>query len=324
MPLPPGWKPACAGWGSTVERFPQEAFGDDLVARRRGLGRGRIMLLGHADTVFPHRHRRRAAVMAIAGDRIKGPGTCDMKAGLLAGIYAIEALDHIGWTDYGAITFVVDTDEEIGERHSVEMLMREGPQHDAIFTLEAARENGDVVTARKAGCWYTVEAHGKAAHAGVEPEKGRSATVAIAHVIVDTYALNGLKPGMTVNPGEISGGRAPNIVSDFATAHFDLRAWTNADLAELSAEFERIARAQPVPDVSIVATRDQGAGCPAMERTPGVALLEETAVRHRRRARVCAERRGHGRRLRHQLRRPRRDPWARRARPDRRSRSRAG
>ena len=266
------------GMGFSVERVPQERFGDDLIARRHGRGSGRIMLLGHADTVFPTGTTAERP-MTIEGDRIKGPGTCDMKTGLLTGIYAIEALDAIEWDDYETITFVVDSDEEIGERHSIEMLMREGERHDAIFTLEAARENGDVVTARKAGCWYTVTAKGRAAHAGVEPEKGRSATLAIAHVIVESFKLNGRKPGMTVNPGEISGGRAPNIVSDRASAHFDLRAWTNEDLAELTGEFERIALAQPVPDVTIDVIRDPGSGCPAMERTPGVVRLEEEAVR---------------------------------------------
>ena len=266
------------GLGFAVERRPQERFGDDLVARRRGKGNARIMLLGHADTVFPAGTTAERP-MTQGEDRIFGPGTCDMKAGLLAGIYAIEALDHAGWDDYGLITFVIVSDEEIGERHSVELLMEEGPKHDAILTLEAARENGDIVTARKAGCWLTVEAHGKAAHAGVEPEKGRSATVALAHVIVDTFALNGRTPGMTVNPGEISGGRAPNIVSDYATAHVDLRAWTNAELEELVDEFVRVAKRQPVPDVQISITRDPGSGCPAMERTPGVVRLEKAAVR---------------------------------------------
>lgn len=264
--------------GFEVERAPQERFGDDLIARRRGKGTARIMLLGHADTVFPAGTTAERP-LSLGEDRVFGPGTCDMKAGILAGIYAVDALDHIGWDDYGLITFVVVTDEEIGERHSVELLQEEGPKHDAVLTLEAARENGDIVTARKAGCWLTVEARGKAAHAGVEPEKGRSATLAIANIIVDTFALNGRKPGMTVNPGEISGGSAPNIVSDYATAHFDLRAWTNADLEDLAAEFTRLARNQPVPDVDIVVTRDPGSGCPAMERTPGVVRLEEAAIR---------------------------------------------
>jgi glutamate carboxypeptidase len=264
--------------GFTVERAAQERFGDDLIARRQGKGGARIMLLGHADTVFPAGTTAQRP-MSLGKDRIFGPGTCDMKAGILAGIYAIDALDHVGWDDYGQITFVIVSDEEIGERHSVELLMREGERHDAVLTLEAARENGDIVTARKAGCWLTVTAQGKAAHAGVEPEKGRSATLAIANIIVDTFALNGRKPGMTVNPGEISGGRAPNIVSAEASAHFDLRAWTNADLDELVAEFRRVAQAQPVPDVTITIVQDPGSGCPAMERTPGVVRLEESAVR---------------------------------------------
>jgi glutamate carboxypeptidase len=266
------------GLGFEVERRPQERFGDDLIARRHGKGTARIMLLGHADTVFPAGTTAERP-MSLGEDRIFGPGTCDMKAGILTGIYAVEALDQTGWENYGAITFVIVSDEEISERHSVELLREEGPKHDAIFTLEAARENGDIVTARKAGCWMTVEAHGKAAHAGVEPEKGRSATLAIAHVIVDTFALNGRKPGMTVNPGEVSGGRAPNIVSDYAMVHVDLRAWTNDELAELVSEFTRTAQSQPVPDVRITVTRDFGAGTPAMERTPGVVRLEETAMR---------------------------------------------
>lgn len=264
--------------GFAVERVAQEVFGDDLIARRQGKGGAMIMLLGHADTVFPAGTTAQRP-MSLGEDRIFGPGTCDMKAGILAGIYAIDALDHIGWDDYGQITFVVVSDEEIGERHSVELLMREGEQHDAVLTLEAARENGDIVTARKAGCWITVTAQGKAAHAGVEPEKGRSATLAMANIIVATFGLNGHKPGMTVNPGEISGGRAPNIVSAEASAHFDLRAWTNADLEELVAAFTQAAQAQPVPDVTITVERDRGSGCPAMERTPGVVRLEEAAVR---------------------------------------------
>lgn len=264
--------------GFTVERVAQEGFGDDLIARRQGSGGASIMLLGHADTVFPVGTTAQRP-MSLGEDRIFGPGTCDMKAGILAGIYAIDALDHIGWDDYGQITFVIVSDEEIGERHSVELLKREGEQHDAVLTLEAARENGDIVTARKAGCWITVTAQGKAAHAGVEPEKGRSATLAIANIIVDTFKLNGRKPGMTVNPGEISGGRAPNIVSAEASAHFDLRAWTNADLEELVSEFTRAAQNQPVPDVTVIVERDPGSGCPAMERTAGVVRLEEAAVR---------------------------------------------
>ena len=263
--------------GFSVERRPQVRWGDDLIARGEGEGPTRILLLGHADTVYP---RGTAALrpVTMVGDKLIGPGTCDMKAGLLTGLYALRALSHLGWRDYGAITFIVVSDEEIEERHSVDLLTTEGPRHHAVITLEAARENGDIVSARKATCWYAVEAMGKAAHAGVEPEKGRSATLALAHVIVETFTLNGMKEGMTVNPGRIEGGSNPNVVADRARAMFDLRAWSAADLAELSSEFERVATTPWVPGVELRAD-PLGSGTPAMERTPGTMRLEAHAIR---------------------------------------------
>ncbi|MGH2615464.1 MAG: M20 family metallopeptidase [Thermomicrobiales bacterium] len=263
--------------GFTVERRPQERWGDDLVARSHGEGQARILLLGHADTVYP---RGTAATRPVTerGDKLIGSGTCDMKAGLLTGLYALRALDHAGWRDYGTITYLVVSDEEIEERHSVDLLQTEGPRHHAVITLEAARENGDIVSARKATRWYAVEATGKAAHAGVEPEKGSSATLALAHVIVETFKLNGMKEGMTVNPGRIEGGANPNIVADRARGIFDLRAWSGANLAELSQAFERVVATPWVPGVELRAI-PLGSGTPAMERTPGTIRLEEHAIR---------------------------------------------
>lgn len=265
------------GLGFDCTRNRQERFGDDLIARRHAKGRGRIMLLGHADTVYPPGEAARRP-LTIAGNKILGPGTCDMKAGLLAGVYAIEALDQIGWDDYGTITFVIVSDEEIAERHSVPLLLEEGPKHDAILTLEAARENGDVVTARKAVRWLRVDAQGKAAHAGVEPEKGRSATLALAHFITQAFRLNLMDDGMTVNPGEIGGGGDPNTVAATAWGRFDLRAWTNADLDRLEARFREIAANPSVPDVTLTVTLEPGSDCPAMERTPAGIRLAEQAI----------------------------------------------
>ncbi|MEA2514756.1 MAG: glutamate carboxypeptidase [Thermomicrobiales bacterium] len=264
--------------GFSVERNRQEQWGDDLIARRHGTGRAKVMLLGHADTVYP-KGTAAARPVTLVGDRLKGPGTCDMKAGILTGLYAVRALDHVGWRDYGTITFIIVSDEEIEERHSAELLKSEGPRHDAVLTLEAARENGDIVTARKATRWLTVEAHGKAAHAGVEPEKGRSATLALANVIVETFKLNGMKDGMTVNPGRIEGGTNPNVVADYAKALFDLRAWSVRDLNELTDAFRETATKPWVPDVQVVVHADGGSGMPAMERTPGTVRLEEHAIR---------------------------------------------
>ena len=163
------------------------------------------------------------------------------------------------------------------QRHSAELLKSEGPKHHAALTLEAARANGDIVTSRKATRWYRVEAHGKAAHAGVEPEKGASATLAIANVIVEAFKLNGRKPGMTLNPGRIIGGANPNIVADSANVIFDLRAWTNAELEELAAGLQEVVTAERVPGVRLELIRE-GEGMPAMERSPGTIKLESHAV----------------------------------------------
>ncbi len=177
-----------------------------------------------------------------------------------------------------AWTFVIVSDEEIEERHSVDILRTEGPRHHAVLTLEAARENGDIVTSRKASRWWKVEAHGKAAHAGVEPEKGASATLAIAHVIVEAFKLNGLKPGMTVNPGRITGGANPNIVADEAAVMFDLRAWSNSEMDELSGALRRVVETLHVPGVTVTMSMDGGPGLPAMERSAGTERLERHAI----------------------------------------------
>ncbi|RIK46715.1 MAG: peptidase M20 [Chloroflexi bacterium] len=265
-----------AALGCTIQRLPHDRFGDTLIARIAGSGSGRVLLLGHADTVYPP-GTGAARPLRQEGDRLLGPGTCDMKAGLLSGIYALEALLATGSTGFGHLTMLVVPDEEIGERHTIDLLRSEGAAHDIVLTLEAARENGDIVTARKAVAWYCISATGKAAHAGVEPEKGASATVALAHVIVGAAALNGVRPGVTLNIAPIEGGRAPNIVADSAQARVDLRAWTNADLQAAAAALRALLATSPVAGVTISMTLEPGSDCPAMERTAGVARLEHLA-----------------------------------------------
>jgi len=260
-----------------VRRHPHAEFGDDLVATLIGKGQTRILLLGHSDTVFP----TGTAVerpMTIHGDKVLGPGTCDMKAGLLAGIYALEVLREIGFEDYKSISYLCVSAEEVGgESHSKPLIRSEARKADVALTLEAARENGDIVTARKGLCWYIVEAFGRSAHSGVEPEKGRNAIVALAHQIIALHTLNGLKPGMTVNTGYIEGGLAPNIVPDYAKIRVDLRAFSKDDMEEFEDAFrEQLANAE-LPGVNVAFKAEEGSFCPPMERTHAVVKLEELA-----------------------------------------------
>lgn len=262
--------------GLKVERQPQAKFGDDLLARLSGQGRGRILLLGHTDTVFPIGTAAERP-LKIEGDKVLGPGTCDMKAGLLSGIYALEALREIGFEEFETLTYLCVSDEEIPERHSFEVIRAEGRQAHAALTLEAARENGDIVTARKAVRWYTIEALGRSAHAGVEPEKGSSAIVALAHHVLGLNNLNGFRPGATVNPGYIEGGRFPSIVAEYAKMKVDLRTFADADMQALDAAVHQQLATPTVPGVKVIATLEEGSVFGAMERTPAAAELEALA-----------------------------------------------
>ncbi len=260
--------------GFAVVRHTQADFGDDLLGKLRGKGQGRILLLGHTDTVFPTGTAKERP-MTILGNKILGPGTCDMKAGLLTGIYALDALGEIGFDDFRSISYLCVSDEEIGgERHSKPLIQSEAHKVDAVLTLEAARENGDIVSARKGVCWYIVEAFGKSAHAGVEPEKGRNAIVALAHQVITLNTLNGLKPGLTVNTGNIEGGMAPNIVPDYAKARVDLRALTKDDMGEFEYKFREQLTKTEFPGVKVVFRAVEDSYCPPMERTPAVVKLE--------------------------------------------------
>jgi glutamate carboxypeptidase len=262
--------------GFTCRRDHQPTLGDNLLAARHGRGRTRIMLLGHADTVFPL-GTAAARPLIIQGNKILGPGACDMKGGLLAGLYAIEALDHLGFQDYGTINFLCVCDEEIHDRCSIPLIRETARASDVAFTLEAARANGDIVTARKTAIWCTIKVSGKAAHAGVEPEKGRSAILALLHHLTAIAKLNGFRDGVTVNIGRIEGGTQPNVIAEHALAELDLRAWRNDDIPPLLAAI-REELAQPVlPGTHATLTVTLDNAMPAMERTPAVVRLETLA-----------------------------------------------
>lgn len=263
--------------GSHVKRYTQAEYGDDLLGTLLGKGKKRILLVGHSDTVFTAGTAAERP-MTIQNNKILGPGTCDMKAGLLTGIYALEVLKEIGFDEFGSISYLCVSDEEIGgARHSQALVQAESSDVDAVLTLEAARENGDIVSARKGLCWYTVEAFGKAAHAGVEPEKGCNAIVGLARQIITLDTLNGLRPGMTVNSGVIEGGKAPNVVPDYAKARVDLRISSKDDIEVFEDKFREKLININEPGLRVTFRAEENSYCPPMERTPAVTELEELA-----------------------------------------------
>jgi glutamate carboxypeptidase len=271
---------ALAGLGADVKRVPHEPeaggtqLGDIVIGELQGDVAGpRIMLIGHMDTVFdPGTAAERP--FRRDGDIARGPGVTDMKAGLLAGLHAVAVLHDAGFRP--TITFVANPDEEIGSPFSTPFIRQLAPGHEAVLVLECARANGDIVSARKGIADTHVTFIGRAAHAGVEPEKGRSAILAAAHSVVDLHGLNGRWPTVTVNAGVIHGGTRPNVVPERCEIQVDLRAATAEAFDAASAEIERIVREPRVADVGVELRRT--AGHPPMEKTDASARLVAEAV----------------------------------------------
>jgi len=260
--------------GFELTEFPLTEYGHCCLATLRGTGQARILLMGHLDTVYPD-GTAAARPMRSEGRRIIGPGVSDMKSGLLAGLYAVRGLQHVGFNDFGRIDFFVNSEEEVGSPVSQKLYRPAARQADAALVLEAARANGDIVSARKGGGVYHLTVRGRQAHAGVEPEKGANAIVELAGCIQELTALNGLHPGTTVNVGVIEGGTQSNVVPDRATAEVDVRFSTAAAGQALDRAIHRVGSAPKVPGTRVEVSGGIEKG--PMEKTPAVAYLVELA-----------------------------------------------
>jgi glutamate carboxypeptidase len=181
-----------------------------------------------------------------------GPGVTDMKSGLLAGLYALKAIvAERGGLPFERLVFVANPDEEIGSPTSTPHIEAIAPEMDVALVLECARANGDIVSARKGILDLRLTVHGRAAHAGVEPEKGRSAILEAARIVEELHDLNGRWPGVTVNVGAIHGGTRPNVVAERCSLEVDIRAVTRDALEIAESEIRRIAEATVVPDTTV-------------------------------------------------------------------------
>lgn len=268
---------ALAELGARVDRIPhahgdEAPLGDLVVGHLQGSG-PRLLLIGHMDTVFPE-GTTAVRPFRIDGERALGPGTSDMKGGLLAGLHAVAALLATGAEPN--LTFVANPDEEIGSPFSTQHISALVSTHDAALVLECARANGDIVSARKGISDFEIRFTGRAAHAGVEPEKGRSAILEAARQVVALHRLNGRWPGVTLNAGVIEGGTRPNVVAESCRVELDLRAATAQSFETAAAEVQRLID-HPTID-GVTAQLRRVAHHPPMERTPATARLASLAA----------------------------------------------
>ncbi|HET9083857.1 MAG TPA: M20 family metallopeptidase [Candidatus Limnocylindrales bacterium] len=241
------------GMGADVDVRPDPTgrHGATVVGTFDGTAGGpRLLLIGHMDTVFDP-GTAAARPFRIEDGVAYGPGVTDMKSGLLAGLYALRAiLAENRELPFERLTFIANPDEEIGSPTSSEHIRAAAADVDAALVLECARANGDIVSSRKGILDTRITIHGRAAHAGVEPEKGRSAILEAARVVRELHALNGRWDGVTVNVGKIGGGTRPNVVAERCDLEVDVRSTTADGLREVEAAVRDIAAATEVPDTT--------------------------------------------------------------------------
>lgn len=211
----------CRRLGATVEIHEQVAAGNQVVARW-GAGPGNILLLAHMDTVFPIGTLGKMPFYEKGG-KIFGPGTSDMKGGIVVGLSAIAAMQKTGSMPPHPITALFTSDEEIGSRASQVLIETLAKQSILVLVLEPGLPDGSIKTWRKGVGEFTITVHGRAAHAGADHEKGRNAIEELAHQVIAIQKLTDYSLGTTLNIGMIRGGTATNVVPEEAIAEVDLR-----------------------------------------------------------------------------------------------------
>ena len=270
-----GWiAERCKRLGADIERRPQEEYGDLLLARWRGDGTARILLSAHMDTVYPRGTAERRE-LRHDGDRLIGPGVSDMKAGLLSGLYALDALLDLGLGVWKELGFIFSSDEEVGSPVSRNWLREIAPAYDAGLVLESARPDGSVVTARKGGGFMELRVEGRSAHAGVEPQKGASALRELSHQIIELERLNGKIAGATVVVTLADGGSARNVVPAYARATIDARVVEERSRQELRKAIQGVVQKRHVAGTSVELIGDIDR--PPWSRDTGTIRLYEQA-----------------------------------------------
>lgn len=197
-----------------------ESGGAVHVRWRFGPGSNRVLVLGHHDTVWPIGTLEHTP-FDVTGGRMTGPGCFDMKAGIAMMFHAVAGLER-----RRGLTLLITGDEEIGSPGSRELIESEAAGCSAALVLEASADGGALKTERKGAAFYELVAHGRAAHAGLEPERGVNALVELAHQTMAVAALGDTETGTTVVPTVGTAGTTPNTVPATGRLRIDVRAWS--------------------------------------------------------------------------------------------------
>jgi glutamate carboxypeptidase len=260
--------------GAAVTILRQRKFGGHVKAQwpaKKHRGQGQILVLGHLDTVYDAGTIARMP-FRISKGRAWGPGTFDMKGGLVIALFAVDAIRAADLLPEKQIVFLWTSDEEIGSGSSRAIIEREALRSDAVLVLEPASGlDGRVKTGRKGVGEVELIATGRSAHAGLNPEDGVNAIEEIALQIARISRWNQPRRGITLSAGIVEGGTRSNVVPEKARVLIDLRAAHSPDMRRLEQKFQAL---QPILKGAKLQVRG-GFNRPPMERRMSVALYEK-------------------------------------------------
>ena len=203
------------------------------------------LLIGHCDTVWELQSIKDMPVVQSNG-KLSGPGVFDMKAGIIQILFSLRAIKALQLDLAVTPIILINTDEEIGSHESTPIIKRLSKLVHRAFVLEPPLGlEGRLKTARKGVGRFTITVKGKAAHAGLDPEKGVNAIVELSHQVQRLYTMNDFDKGITVNVGLIEGGYASNVIAAESKATIDVRVYNIEDGAYIT---DRIHQLKPILD----------------------------------------------------------------------------
>jgi glutamate carboxypeptidase len=258
--------------GAQVERLAQVHRGDHLrITYWPGKSRpaGQLLVLGHYDTVYSTGSLQKMPFRVSAG-KAYGPGTFDMKAGIVQALFALQALRETKTALRKRLVFLWTSDEEIGSESSRKLLETEARRSDAVFVLEPAfGPRGLLKTARKGVGEAELIVHGRASHAGLAPQEGINAIHELAQQLARLEKWNDLRRGVTINAGLVEGGTRTNVIPERARAVLDLRALRVSDMRKLERRLHSLRPIHPGADLEITGGFDR----PPLEHKMSAALF---------------------------------------------------
>ena len=258
--------------GANVQILQQKTRGNHVRAQARiggGRAAGQILVIGHMDTVYPSGTLAKMP-FRISDGRAWGPGTFDMKGGLVIGLAAVDALTTLGVQPRRRLVFVWNSDEEIDSESSRRLIEREAKRSEAVLVLEPALgAKGNLKTARKGVGTAEIIVTGRSAHTGLNPQTGINAVHELALQTARLMEMNDPRRGTTVQVTVVKGGTVSNVVPESARALMDLRIMKISDAAGLEKKLHSL---RPILKGAQIEMRG-GINRPPLERTPDVLRL---------------------------------------------------